>query len=307
MDDPHEIAEEIHRLSTYVPEADFIFNQFLIDADEPLLFHTGPRRLFPLVSEAVARIVPLERLRWISFGHVEADECGAMNSGWRRRPMPRWRTAASAAWSRSTTWPTGRPARSPTARCSISAASACAGSTPRTCRTAGRPGCSSRRRPARCSAATCSPRPRRPARSAATTSWARRSRLKTCSVPRVLAGYRTHRPPPGRAGIAHAGAHARSSYEGDCGQALHDLADAYAARIPRGRGSGRVTLASVTACREYDNFDRQRWAATRPVSRPTSPRRRRARWDQPTCARSTGRWRRSSSVAPRGASSAFVV
>jgi flavorubredoxin len=57
----------------------FTFNQFLIDADEPLLFHTGQRQMFPLVSQAVARIVPLERLRWIAFGHVEADECGAMN------------------------------------------------------------------------------------------------------------------------------------------------------------------------------------------------------------------------------------
>jgi len=78
----HEIADHIYRLSTCVPEAapgGFTFNQFLIDADEPLLFHTGPRRMFPLVSQAIARIVPLESLRWIAFGHVESDECGAMN------------------------------------------------------------------------------------------------------------------------------------------------------------------------------------------------------------------------------------
>jgi flavorubredoxin len=78
----HEIADRIYRLSTCVPEAapgGFTFNQFLVDADEPLLFHTGPRRMFPLVSQAIARIVPLERLRWITFGHVESDECGAMN------------------------------------------------------------------------------------------------------------------------------------------------------------------------------------------------------------------------------------
>ena len=78
-----EIADGIYRLSTYVPEvappAGFTFNQFLIAADEPLLFHTGPRGMFPLVAEAVARVVPVERLRWITFGHVEADECGAMN------------------------------------------------------------------------------------------------------------------------------------------------------------------------------------------------------------------------------------
>jgi flavorubredoxin len=75
----HEIADGIHRLSTYVPEADFMFNQFLVEADEPLLFHTGPRRMFPLISNAVARIVPLERIQWITFGHYEADECGSMN------------------------------------------------------------------------------------------------------------------------------------------------------------------------------------------------------------------------------------
>lgn len=78
----HEIADHIYRISTSVPDAapgGFTFNQFLIDADEPLLFHTGLRRMFPLVSQAVARILPVERLRWITFGHVEADECGAMN------------------------------------------------------------------------------------------------------------------------------------------------------------------------------------------------------------------------------------
>lgn len=78
-----EIAPKIFRLSTFVPEvsppAGFTFNQFLIDADEPLLFHTGPRAMFPLISAAVAKIMPVERLRWISFSHLEADESGAMN------------------------------------------------------------------------------------------------------------------------------------------------------------------------------------------------------------------------------------
>src|SRR3954470_8883217 len=78
-----EIAAGIYRLSTHVPEiappAGFSFNQFLILADEPLLFHTGPRGMFPLVSAAVAKLMPLDALRWISFGHVESDECGAMN------------------------------------------------------------------------------------------------------------------------------------------------------------------------------------------------------------------------------------
>ena len=79
----NEIADGIYRLSTYLPEiappAGFTFNQFLIAADEPLLFHTGPRGFFPLVAEAVATVVPVESVRWITFGHVESDECGSMN------------------------------------------------------------------------------------------------------------------------------------------------------------------------------------------------------------------------------------
>jgi flavorubredoxin len=77
-----EIADRIYRLSTFVPNigpTGFTFNQFIIDADEPAIFHTGPRAMFPLTSEALASVLPLERLRWIMFGHLEADECGAMN------------------------------------------------------------------------------------------------------------------------------------------------------------------------------------------------------------------------------------
>ena len=77
-----EIADGIYRFSTFVPEVGptgFTFNQYLIDDEQPLLFHTGQRGAFPLLAEAVATIIPLERLRWITFGHVEADECGAMN------------------------------------------------------------------------------------------------------------------------------------------------------------------------------------------------------------------------------------
>jgi flavorubredoxin len=77
-----EIAEGVYRLSTFVPDigpTGFTFNQFLIDDEEPLLFHTGPRAMFPLVSEAIETVLPLERLRWITFGHVESDEFGAMN------------------------------------------------------------------------------------------------------------------------------------------------------------------------------------------------------------------------------------
>lgn len=78
-----EMGDGIFRLSTFVPDiappAGFTFNQFLISADEPLLFHCGPRGMFQFVSAAVSTIIPVDSLRWISFGHVESDECGSMN------------------------------------------------------------------------------------------------------------------------------------------------------------------------------------------------------------------------------------
>ena len=78
-----EIGDRIFRLSVFVPDiappAGFTFNHFLIDGDEPLLFHCGLRKMFPLLSAAVAKVIPLERLRWLSFGHFESDECGSMN------------------------------------------------------------------------------------------------------------------------------------------------------------------------------------------------------------------------------------
>jgi flavorubredoxin len=77
-----EIADGIFRISTWVPDVTpegFTFNQFLVLADEPMLFHTGMRAIFPLVADAVSSVMATESLRWISFGHVEGDECGAMN------------------------------------------------------------------------------------------------------------------------------------------------------------------------------------------------------------------------------------
>lgn len=78
----YEIAAGIFRINTPVPLAGttgFSFNQYLIVDDEPLLFHTGPRKLFPLVREAVATVLPVANLRHIGFSHVEADECGSLN------------------------------------------------------------------------------------------------------------------------------------------------------------------------------------------------------------------------------------
>lgn len=78
-----EIAGGVYRLSTLVPQiappAGFSFNQFLLMADEPLLFHCGHRFMFDSIRAAVASLMPVEKLRWISFSHYEADECGAMN------------------------------------------------------------------------------------------------------------------------------------------------------------------------------------------------------------------------------------
>ena len=77
----HEIANGIYRISTpvQIPGGGFSFNQFLIADDEPLLYHTGPRKLFPLVREAVESVIPTSSLRHIAFSHFEADECGSLN------------------------------------------------------------------------------------------------------------------------------------------------------------------------------------------------------------------------------------
>ena len=79
----HEIADRIYRINTPVVieggPGGFSFNQYLIVDDEPLIFHTGPRKMFPLVREAVAKVMPVAELRHVAFSHVEADECGSLN------------------------------------------------------------------------------------------------------------------------------------------------------------------------------------------------------------------------------------
>jgi len=78
----HEIADGIYRINTPVglPGAgQFNFNQYLVVDDDPLLFHSGLRRMFPLVREAIAAVMPVERLRYVGLSHFEADECGALN------------------------------------------------------------------------------------------------------------------------------------------------------------------------------------------------------------------------------------
>src|SRR5437868_425210 len=84
-----EIADNIYRINTPldVVPGGFSFNQYLIVDDEPLLYHAGMRKLFPLVSEAVAHVLPIARLRYLAFSHVEADECGALNQWLAAAPL----------------------------------------------------------------------------------------------------------------------------------------------------------------------------------------------------------------------------
>jgi flavorubredoxin len=81
-----EIAPDVYRISTYVPEIDLQFNQFLIKDDEPMLYHTGMRAIFPAVLDGVASVLDPSRIRWLGFSHFEADECGSLNEWLRAAP-----------------------------------------------------------------------------------------------------------------------------------------------------------------------------------------------------------------------------
>jgi flavorubredoxin len=83
-----EIAPDIFRISTFIPEGNLQFNQFLVRDEQPLLFHTGMKGLFPVVRDAVATLIDPSTIRWIGFSHFEADECGALTE---------WQTLAPEA------------------------------------------------------------------------------------------------------------------------------------------------------------------------------------------------------------------
>lgn len=83
-----EIGPDLYRLSIYVPEFDLQFNHFLVDDDEPLLYHAGLKGMFAPLREAIATVIDPSRLRWIGFSHFESDECGGLND---------WLAAAPAA------------------------------------------------------------------------------------------------------------------------------------------------------------------------------------------------------------------
>jgi flavorubredoxin len=86
-----EIADGIYRINTPLPPTEmpggFSFNQYLVVDDEPLIFHTGLRKMFPLIQEAVAKVLPVQKLRYIAFSHYEADECGSLNDWLRVAPQ----------------------------------------------------------------------------------------------------------------------------------------------------------------------------------------------------------------------------
>ena len=73
-----EIAPNVFRMSTFVPDLNLQFNEFLVRGDEPLLFHTGPRAMFAAVRDAVATLLDPATVKWIGFSHLEADECGTL-------------------------------------------------------------------------------------------------------------------------------------------------------------------------------------------------------------------------------------
>jgi len=118
----HEVSDGIYRINTPVVFENgntFSFNQYLITDDEPLLFHTGPRKMFPLVCEAVTSILPVERLRYIGFSHVEADECGSLDEWLVVAPHPCLSVKRLRLWSQLRILQIGAPAHSPIENCSL--------------------------------------------------------------------------------------------------------------------------------------------------------------------------------------------
>lgn len=93
-----EIAPDVYRISTFVPDFNLQFNQFVVRDEEPLLFHTGLRALFPAVRDAVAKLLDPSQIRWIGFSHLEADECGTFVNGRPSPPAQPQSVASLASW-----------------------------------------------------------------------------------------------------------------------------------------------------------------------------------------------------------------
>jgi hypothetical protein len=197
-----EIGTGIYRISIFAPEVarplGFTYNHFLILGDEPLLFHCGLRKTFPLVSGAVAKIIPVDQLRWLTFGHFEADECGSMNE-W-LAAAPHAQLAHGMVGVRvSIADMADRPPRVLSdGELSILAASACATSIRRMSPMAGMLASFSRKRREHCSAATYLPTsatlPRSPRATSSDQLWLRRTwftkRLLGLQLRRPFANWR---------------------------------------------------------------------------------------------------------------------
>ncbi|MGZ8198369.1 MAG: oxygen-binding di-iron domain-containing protein, partial [Burkholderiales bacterium] len=82
-----EIAPDVYRICTYVPDIDLQFCQFLIKDEQPLLWETGMKQMFPVVRETVAKILDPATIRWIAFSHFEPDECGSLNEWLQLAPL----------------------------------------------------------------------------------------------------------------------------------------------------------------------------------------------------------------------------
>ena len=155
-----EVTDRIYRISTPVKKlpGGFSFNQYLIDDDEPLLFHTGPRKLFPLVREAIGRVMPVERLRHIGFSHFEADECGSLNEFLAVAPGAAPLCGKIAALVSVNDIADRKAGAMEDGEVVRLGAGKFNGSTRRTCRMHGSAVCCSNARRTLCCAATCSPR-----------------------------------------------------------------------------------------------------------------------------------------------------
>jgi hypothetical protein len=171
-----EIAPNIYRISTFAQLANLQFNHFLINDDEPMLFHTGLRRMHSEIREAVSRLINLSELRHISFSHFESDECGSLNEWLAGAPKADVICSQVGGLVCVNDF-IGRESRALAdgeTFATKSTASATAGL--RICRTAGMPACSSRKRRRRCSVRTCSIRPATSNRSPLPILWAARIR-----------------------------------------------------------------------------------------------------------------------------------
>ena len=137
----HEIAAGIFRINTPVElpsvGGHFNFNQYLIVDDQPMLFHTGLRQMFPLLREAIGAVMPVERLRYVGFSHFESDECGALNQLLAVAPQAVPVCGQIGAMVSGRDYADRAPLRSPMARSFRWAGTGCAGSTLPTCRMAG--------------------------------------------------------------------------------------------------------------------------------------------------------------------------